>query len=332
MNKLQILFAFSCLTCVAQAQKDITITLKNQSAMARLEEAIIIPRAALEKRAGRILGNKVPLFSNLSGEVLPSQTDDLNADGTWDEVIFLTSFQKKEKYDVNITFVTPEALPTFKKRTRARLAKLEGDNFKEITHETMPSGHQATDFSKVKVPLYQVEGPAWENDKVAFRLYFDPRNGKDIFGKTTSALVLDQVGLPGDNYHVKKDWGMDVLKVGTSLGAGALAMERRDANGKSTLIRLGDQVEKTAYELVADGPLRSIFRLRYTNWQVMPNERYDIIETISIIAGRYYYESSVVMSGFSGKKTLVTGIVNLLSDQALQYQDKKFSYLATHAR
>ncbi|MFN7116997.1 MAG: DUF4861 domain-containing protein [Saprospiraceae bacterium] len=330
IKKLLILFSLFLIASAASAQKNITITVKNPADFARSEEAIIISRQTLEKRAGKLSSNQIPLFTKASGEVLASQADDLNGDGNWDEAIFLTSFQKKESYDVHITFVNPEAFPTFKKRTQARLAKLKGETFEVINAATMPPGHQATDFSKVKVPLYQVEGPAWENDKVAFRLYFDPRNGKDIYGKTTSDLVLDQVGLPGDNYHVKNWWGMDILKVGASLGAGALAIAVQDATGKNTLVRLGDQVEQTDYQLIANGPVRSVFRLQYHNWRPTPSEQYNISETIYIIAGKYYYESSVITSGFAGEKAVVTGIVNLMSDKALQYQDKKYNYLATH--
>ncbi len=330
MKKLLTFFSLLIIVNVALAQKNIVITLKNRADFARQEEAVVLSRQALEQRAGKISTGKVPVFKTVSGEVLPSQTDDLNNDDTWDEVIFLASFQKREKYNINITFVQPEQLPVFKKRTNARMAKLDGEKFLSSTKETMPKGHKQTDFSTTKMPLYQVEGPTWENDKVAFRLYFDPRNGKDIYGKTTSDLVMDKVGLPSDNYHVKNWWGMDILKVGASLGAGALAIQITDLQGKTTLARLGEGVEQTTYELVAAGPIRSIFRLQYKNWQPTPTEKYDVTETISIIASKFYYESAVTISGFTGEKNLVTGIVNLMSNKALQFKDKIYNYLATH--
>lgn len=330
MKKTLLFFSLLIIVKSGLAQNNIVIILNNPADFERPDEAIIITRQALEKRAGKISANKVPAFRKASGEILASQADDLDGDGTWDEAIFLASLQKKEKQKVDITFVTPETLPTFKQRTQARLAKLEGETFNLITSETMPKGHKATDFSTTKLPLYQVEGPAWENDKVAFRLYFDPRNGKDIYGKTTSDLVMDKVGLPGDNYHVKNWWGMDILKVGASLGAGALAIQVIDSQGKTTLARLGDQVEKTTYQFVTSGPVRSVFRLEYKNWQPTPTEKYNVTEEISILAGQLYYESKVIISGFTGEKHLVTGIVNLLSQKAIQNTDGDYIYLATH--
>lgn len=67
--------------------------------------------------------------------------------------------------------------------------------------------------------LLTYEGPGWESDKVGYRLYLDGRNVIDIFGKKTPDLVLQNVGR-GEDYHAMADWGMDILKVGNSLGAG----------------------------------------------------------------------------------------------------------------
>ncbi len=52
-----------------------------------------------------------------------------------------------------------------------------------------------TNDTKFTVPVYQMEGPAWENDIVAFRNYYDARNGIDIYGKRVNEMVLDSVGL-----------------------------------------------------------------------------------------------------------------------------------------
>jgi hypothetical protein len=275
----------------------------------------------------------MPIFTNQKGEILPSQTDDLNGDGYWDEAVFLVSLEPKESHKITITWVKATEFPKFPVRTQARMAKLQDNKFVLITKETMPTGHKPTDFSTTKMPLYQVEGVAWENDKVGFRLYFDQRNGKDIFGKTTKEMVLQNVGLPNGDYHTKADWGMDILKVGASLGAGSVAIvASKNAEGKEVLVRLGENVGKTSYELVTQGAVRSIFRLKYENWKVADNEVYNITDEVSITAGKYYYESKLTISDFSGEKELVTGIVNLYSDKANQVIKKNYCILSTHAK
>jgi hypothetical protein len=67
------------------------------------------------------------------------------------------------------------------------------------------------------------EGPGIESSKVAYRLYLDERSVLDVFGKKTAEPVLQKVGR-GDDYHTMSDWGMDILKVGNSLGSGGLGV------------------------------------------------------------------------------------------------------------
>ncbi len=312
------------------AQQSIKATLQNTINIERRDEAIVITRKALEKKSGKIPAGKGIIIKKSSGEILPSQLDELDQDGKWDEVVFLLSFQANEKILVSADFVDVKQLPAFAKRTQARMAKFNGEKFEVVTNETMPKGHKQTDFSVTQMPLYQTEGATWENDKVGFRMYFDPRNGKDIFGKTSEKMLLQEVGLPGGDYHKKAEWGMDILKVGSSLGAGAVALVVKSKKGQDSLIRLGTNVEQTSYQLIADGPVRSVFKLSYKNWRVSPTAAYQVSEQISITAGKFFYESNVSLAGV-GKPSLAAGIVNLHNTKKhLTYNSESYHYLATH--
>ena len=95
-------------------------------------------------------------------------------------------------------------------------------NFESTNHVIVPKNHFSHDA------LYQMEGPAWESDKMAYRFYLDERNRVDIFGKSTPKIVLDIVGkkdlLSGDeSYEYPLWWGQDIFKVGNSLGIGSVA-------------------------------------------------------------------------------------------------------------
>ncbi|HVK97588.1 MAG TPA: pectinesterase family protein [Flavisolibacter sp.] len=215
-----------------------------------------------------------------------------------------------------------------------RLRKRSNDgSYGEILHkEVMPVHHPANDFTKQAIPYYQTEGPAWENDKVGFRIYLDVRNAKDIFGKTTSVMVMDTVGTFGDKYYHNFDprWGMDILKVGTSLGAGGLAIQLKSPTGTDTLIRLGGTaVQQTSYEVLKDGPDEAVFRLHYKNWKVF-DRTYNLTEEISIKPGDYFYESRVTMNGLQGDEKLVTGIVNLKTSRVYNLEQGNASVIYTH--
>ena len=191
--------------------------------------------------------------------------------------------------------------------TNIRMARVDGDQLTEAEEVT-----RAPDHLGQRIPfVYQMEGPAWENENVAFRLYFDERNGIDIFGKKTKDMVLDSVGDVRDgkdqNYHNMADWGMDVLKVGNSLGAGSIALMIGDS-----IYRLGDVAEEH-YRKLEEGPGGSRFLLDYNGWEVA-GRTLDLDWEISIEPGTWGYESSVTLTGLQGDEELLTGIVNLHSD------------------
>lgn len=337
MKKMVLIFTACLISYSLKAQKK-SILLVNTLSVARIDEAVVISHTQLEKLLRiKIPGNKIPVFTSGKETIIPSQADDLNQDKKWDEVILLYSFQPNEKVQVQVNFVDsigtgePACRPgRLVCRAHAQLAKLnEQKEFVSLNKEEMPASNMPTDFSVTNLPLYQAEGPRWENDKIGFRLYFDIRNGKDIFGKTTARMVMDSVGLPGNNYHEKGWWGMDILKVGNSLGAGALALRVKDKKEKETLVRLGPNVNSTTYELVADGPLRAIFLIHYKGWQIATGGKIDLTEEISITAGQYAYQSKVTLSQ---NATLVAGIVNLHSQKPTHKNTGKFSVIATHDR
>jgi pectinesterase len=214
----------------------------------------------------------------------------------------------------------------------ARMKKRSADGIygAALKKEIMPAVHKPNDFTVTPIPFYMTEGPAWENDKVGFRLYFDQRNAKDIFGKTTPFMVMDTVGSFGDKYyhHLDSRWGMDLLKVGTSLGAGAIAIQVKHA-GKDTLVRLGGNVGETIYELVKSTNTQAVIRLTYKNWKVL-NRNYNLVEEISISKGKYYYESVVTIDGLKGDEKLVTGIVNLKTASSYKFTEGSNGVLFTH--
>lgn len=72
------------------------------------------------------------------------------------------------------------------------------------------------------------EGLGWETDLMAYRLYLDSRAAVDIFGKRQPEPVLHTIGMGADDYHALADWGMDVFKVGDTVGLGGVALLRGD--------------------------------------------------------------------------------------------------------
>ncbi|MBX2922498.1 MAG: DUF4861 domain-containing protein [Chitinophagaceae bacterium] len=287
------------------------LQLCNTLDMERTDELIVFTRSKAEALAGTIPPDGYVLLSNKQQPVVV-QYDDLDADGKWDELAFLQSFKSKETVTLDMSVADAPAPVKAVVRAHVRHRKKNADNSfgPVITKDTMPFGNPPTDFSKIPLPPYLTEGPAWENDKVGFRLYFDTRNGKDVFGKRIPAMVMDSIGANYNNsYHELSDWGMDVLHVGKSLGAGSVAIATKNKAGKDTFVRLGGtDVKQQTYEVITDGPVRAIFRIHYA-WQINGNP-VSIIDETSVWGGQYFYESKLTIAGAPAGAKLVTGFAD----------------------
>lgn len=304
-----IFFAISILilSC-SNNKKDLTIT--NPADIERPDELIVLKRSDIETHIGSIPPGKFVLVLKDSIPVFV-QYDDMNADGTWDELSFLYSFKSNEK--IKLTFSIADAPATIKAVVRAhvRHRKRNGDSFgPALLKDTMPPVNLPIDSLTTSPPLYQTEGPAWENDKVAFRLCFDRTNSKLILGKLVSTMVMDTIGAdPKKDYRVLSNWGMDLLEAGNSLSAGSVAIAAKATNGIDTLIRLGgENIKKETYELIADGPIRAVFRVKY-EWTI--NEQpVQIVDETSIWGGQYFYETKLFIEGTPKYAQAVTGFAD----------------------
>lgn len=320
LKKMAVWTMIIAITATACSEKKASQVVIENTDIERPAELVVLKRSELQTKVDSLTPGKYIILKN-AGRPLVVQHDDRDGDGAWDEIAFLLPLQAGEQKVLDIEVA--DAPATIKAAVLAHVRhqrKLADNTFgNDLLSDTVPAGQPATDFSKQPLPPFLTEGPAWENDKVGFRLYFDVRNGKDIWGKTTARMVLDEVGKDtSKNYHAFSDWGMDILKVGKSLGAGSLALLMKDAGGKDTLVRLGGtNMGSIIYQKVADGPVRAIFRLQYPAWK--PLDRTQVIavaEEISIWGGQYFYESKVNLSGVPAGSKLVTGIVNLHSHES----------------
>lgn len=322
MKKQFLISALFCSTILPSfAQK--VLELSNPLDVSRNDELIVIKRSDLKN----VLSTAKPYLSILNGtKNMVVQYDDLNGDGIWDEAVFLYSFKPSEKISLKIS-AADDKLEATEIRAHVRHKRKNADHSfgSNLLADSIPAGQSNTDFTKAKLPPFLTEGPAWENDKVGFRLYFDVRNGKDIWGKTTTKMMMDTVGVnPEVIYHHKADWGMDIYKVGSSLSAGALAINLKLKNGKDSLIRLGGKnMGKVIYQRISDGPFRAKFRLYYPQWKFAEGyEPMALTEEISIWGGQYFYQSDVKVTNAPANYNLVTGFANLFKIGAEELENK----------
>ena len=317
-------FALSVLifaNCNAQKKSNgNTIVLKNTSTIEVPQKAISIKRNQLSvnKQTGTY---PVLIYKN---DTIPAQVNDLDGDGKWDELFIVTDFAPKEVKKATLNWSDTDT--KFPIKTSARFGKREAKNLPvhPATDEVLMANqvHKKLGYQK-----YQTDGPSWENDKVGFRHYLDGRNSKDVFGKKIPAITPEDVGINSkgaveDNYHVMYDWGRDIFPVGNSAGLGGFALlidnkiNRLGIIGSDTI----NNIEKTTFKIVSEGPVNSVLSYNYQNWEALGN-KYQAQETTSIWPGMYGYKNTISVNGLKGKETLVIAYSNLNNQNPLQVID-----------
>jgi hypothetical protein len=323
-------FSFLALTAIllltsCGKSPEFTLQVSNPSDQARTDATILLSRGEISRWID-IPSDLLPVLNDIKGEFIPCQLDDLDGDGQWDELFGLTHMDPSSHVNVVISFVEEDMYPSFPVRTNLHLGDVR-NGYQHLNQARRLEGVFYHNYTGRTSEAFQMEGPAWENDKVGFRNYMDQRNGMDIFGKSSPEMVLEEVGIEGaPSYHEPDAWGMDVLKVGTSLGAGAIAYLYQDS-----LYRVGDN-GTGSYEVEFEGSQRSRFKLSYENWMV-EDLSLDVTHHVEIVAGRHYYQGTVIYEGNDNSLQLVPGIVNMLSDQAHIWEvDEQHTALLTHDR
>lgn len=332
-KKSILLASLSFLGITALRAQNASIKLSNNLNEERKDELIVLKRDFLEKKIKQKIEGKIDITD--SNKPVFVQFDDLNGDGIWDEAALLLNFSASEKKELQLSLQNENSArikPVQRAYVRQKRRAADNTFGANVNRDSVPANQPNTDFKKQQLPNMLTEGPAWENDKIGFRLYMDIRNQKDIWGKRTSAMVLDYVGAnPGNSYHKLSDWGMDILIVGKSLSAGGLAVNV-PLQGRDTLVRLGGaNMGKIIYEKVADGPVRAIFRMHYPEWNILGDGKLaSLTEEISIWGGQYFFESKVTLKGAPKKTQLVTGVVNLSAKKSYQLFNKKVAAVYTY--
>lgn len=204
---------------------------------------------------------------------LPSQADDLDGDGKLDEVAFQIDLRPNQTRIVTIAYGDP-----------ATLMRLRGD-------------YPPRTYAKF-TPKF--EGMGWESEFNAWRIYFDPRNAIDLYGKRRPAAALELFGSPEYGYHDEAPAGRDIYKVGNSMGIGAAG-----ALVDGQLVKVSE-VDKRGWRIISTGPVRAVVELSYKGWKVGASS-VDLTSRITQWAGERGFEHLVTAKGAEGL-TLVTGL------------------------
>jgi hypothetical protein len=182
-----------------------------------------------------------------SNNILPIQWIDYEGDGKNDELLFQANIEAKKVNSYTIISDSKAPVPETEISTYSRLVPERVDDY------------------------------AWENDKIAFRMY-GPKgqkealegvkgstlsSGVDIWLKRTDKLVINKwyKGYLTDPLYYHKDTrgeGYDPYHVGNSRGTGGIGIWVNE--------KLQVSQNFVSSKTIAEGPLRTVFELTYNPW------------------------------------------------------------------
>jgi hypothetical protein len=218
-----------------------------------------------------------------NGAWIPYQLDDLDQDGLWDELFFMTDFEPHEN--------------------KAFYLYIGFQNQGWQAHRT-----HAAIGSYVRHTV-----PFWESEEIGWKLWFP--TDIDVFGKRRPLLMSHRLYMDNlDGYgvsYVDPAFGSDIMQVSNSFGGGGVGVFEDDQHPDvvsrprftpqyaDTNFNAGPQSDsRYAFTVLANGPVRSIVRARTFNWD-SGNGNYELEQIYSAYAGQSFATSRVSYSKFA---------------------------------
>ncbi|MFB3854850.1 MAG: DUF4861 family protein [Vicinamibacterales bacterium] len=234
------------------------VTAVNSLDIQRSSETIVLSAAEVGRAAGIVDLKTVHVVDQASGREVLSQAIDLDDDGRLDELVFQADFE-------------PRATRSFSLSAGDRVVYTR-DQFKAYGRFVR---ERRDDF-------------AWENDRVAHRMYGaaletwvqEPltSSGVDVWVKRAGRLVINDWYMV-DDYHRDNGEGADLYSVGRTRGCGGNAPWIDGKMYPSGNFR-GTRV-------IANGPIRVMFELSYEPWDA-GGLRIGEVKRVTLDAGHHF--------------------------------------------
>jgi hypothetical protein len=270
----------AAVSSAAAASSSATVMVKNPIDLARSSETIVLDAAELRRILGVEDVRRVHVRDARSSQDLLVQAVDLNDDGTQDQLLFQTDIGPSETRKFVLTVGDKQVAAREQFKAYGRFVRERRDDF------------------------------AWENDRIAHRMYGaaletwaqEPLTSSavDVWTKRTRRLVINDWYMV-DDYHHDHGEGADLYSAGSSRGCGGDGLW---AGGK-----LYPSANFRDTRVLANGPIRVMFELVYPAWQA-GGARVSLVKRITLDAGQNLdrFESRYNVESGSGELIEAIGI------------------------
>lgn len=282
----------------AMAQKHLTVELRNNNKQDVSHYPVTIDLRTLSTPTRSALVTE-------QGQEIASQLDDLDGDGIYDELFILTDIARKKSKTLDVTLYQEGKPRPYPSQVYVEMM-LSNKKIKESNKQDLYMSQLKVDRGVNPYWMIHHHGAAFENELVAYRIYFDHRQTVDIYGKYNKGLELRQTQFYPDPKQKESGFGDDVLWVGSTFGLGTL---RGWDGSKPTMV---NDVEHRGQRIVARGPLRTIVEVTDEQWlQDGSNTPVDMTTLYTLYAGRRDCRVDVSFSRDVSDLRFATGVINV---------------------
>lgn len=209
-----------------------------------------------------------------NGHYLVLQIDDVDKNGIWDEMFFLTDLVPRETREFYIY-----------------IGQYERGTSKQFVHGAIAS------YGRHLVPFMESEDMGW-------KLWYP--HDLDLHGKRVPMLIsYYEYSTATSGYFLPAELGADIMTVAKTFGAGGMCLFERP-NDPESLVRAFYSPTKDkgpfndtrfAYDVVYNGPLRSMVKVTTTNWN-SGQGFYELEQYYSVIAHKSWCKVEVKFNKF----------------------------------
>ena len=297
-----------CASASASAQKTFDVTVTNDYPKTKSSAPVVL---RLDKYGFDVKSALV----KTDGREIPCQLDDIDQDGRFDELCFITDVAGNVSKKFTVTLYEEGEPRSYQPQVYVEML-LSNKKVKQSNKQDLYISQLTVDNGTNPYWTLHHHGAAFENDMVAYRIYFDHRQTVDIYGKYERRLELKETQFYPDEQQKAARYGDDVLWVGSTLGLGTL---RGWDGGKPTMLT---DVDKRSQRIISRGPIRTIVEVKDKGWTPQPGDKpIDMTALYTLYAGRRECSVDVKFSKPAAGYLLSTGFINVKN--STEYSDKK---------
>ncbi len=277
------LFLIAAVPFLFAQSVQLTVQVKNDLALARPSETISLNMKELVQglAISDLKKTGIHVIDAISGKEFLTQAIDMDGDAAMDLLIFQADFKPGESRSFTLKSGAPQVLTKDQFRAYGRFVRERYDDF------------------------------AWENDRIAHRMYgvaletwqAEPLTSSavDVWTKRVRRLIINDWYMV-DNYHNDTGEGGDFYSAGKSRGCGGSGIWQ---NGELFVSR-----NFINSRVIASGPIRVVFELTYAPWNAGGRTVAEV-KRVTLDAGQNFDRfESFYKTNAAGQLTFAAGIKN----------------------